>query len=411
MAKLNLTKRHINQDPKDQSFVQNPYALYAQMHEIRGPIFWENYDMWCLADFDDVDAILKDKRFARLPPLGLERPPMADHLKDFARAEKHSLLALEPPEHTRLRKLVNRAFNARQIATMENDIRLLANECIDTFIDQRSAELLNAYATSIPVTVIAQLLGVPKCDCEQLLSWSHDMVRMYTLTQSHEDELKANRAALEFQDYLRLLIMEKRATPKDDLISHMLAEAQLGSKNEVTSQLLDEEIISISILLLNAGHEATVHQFGNTIKTLLENNCDTNQLLGSTDAANATVVEAMRYDAPLHLFTRYAQTGVDLGHGVQLERGEEIALLLGAANRDPNKFANASSFLPKRTDANHVSLGAGVHFCIGAALAKLELRVGLQTLFERIPDLTFSKPPMYQNSYHFHGLEALQLEW
>ena len=405
MATSKLTQRHIKQDPRDPSFVQNPYALYDKMHAIDGAVFWENYNMWCLAGFDEVDSTLKDKRFARLPPAGHERPPLADHLDDFTRSEKHSLLALEPPEHTRLRKLVNRAFISRQVAGMEDGIRELANECIDTFIDKRSVDLLTAYATTIPVTVIARLLGVPECDKGLLLSWSNDMVRVYTMTQTHEDELRANYAAREFQNYLADLVNEKRRRPGDDLISHMV------TISNDKRHLLDEEIISISILLLNAGHEATVHQFGNTIKTLLELGCDTNSLLGTQAAADATVAEALRYDAPLHLFTRYAQEDVTLGGDVLVHQGEEIGLLLGAANRDPKRFHDAGAFKPDRVDGNHVSFGAGLHFCIGATLAKLELRVGLQTLFERIPELRLSGDPLYQDKYHFHGLEALHLEW
>ncbi len=405
MSNPKLTQRHIKQDPKEPSFVQNPYALYAGMHAIDGAVFWENYNMWCLTGFDDVSSALKDKRFARLPPAGHARPPMADHLSDFAQSEQHSLLSLEPPEHTRLRKLVNRAFISRQVAKMEDDIRALAHECIDTFIDDRSVELLSAYATTIPITVIARLLGVPDNDKVQLLSWSHDMVRVYTMTQSHEQELQANRAAREFQDYLSELLREKRRQPGEDLISHMLSIS--GEKNH----LLDEEIISISILLLNAGHEATVHQFGNTVKTLLELRCDTKTLLGTQVSADATVAEALRYDAPLHLFTRYAQEDITLGHDVQLHQGDEVGLLLAAANRDPKRFVDADTFKPGREDGNHVSFGAGLHFCIGAKLANLELRVGLQTLFGRIPDLQLSAHPIYQDKYHFHGLEALYLEW
>ena len=134
-------------------------------------------------------------------------------------------------------------------------------------------------------------------------------------------------------------------------------------------------------------------------------------MLGSQQAADATVAEALRYDAPLHLFTRYAQEDVSLGHDVQLSRGEEIGLLLGAANRDPKQFFDAGSFVPGRADGNHVSFGAGLHFCIGAALANLELRVALQTLFERIPELKLSGNPVYQDTYHFRGLEALYVEW
>ena len=396
----------IYQDPKQSTFVQNPYSLYRELHISGHPVFWENYGFWCLPDFESVNRALRDKRFARLPPVGFENPPMPDHLNDFAAAEKYSLLALEPPEHSHIRKAVNHAFISRNVGKMSESIEALANSLIDRIEQKKTAELLSSYARPIPVAIITRLLGVPESDGEQLVAWSHAMVRVYTLLQSTADEHAANLAARDFQRYLQTIMNSKRQSPGDDLISILLADQTLN----------EAQIISIAILLLNAGHEATVHQLGNAIKTLLKqyplNNRDALlSLLRDDRSADALVGECMRFDAPLHLFTRFAQTPVTLDNGITLKAGEQVGLLLASANRCPHKFQQANTFLPLRNDAAHLSLGAGIHYCVGAHLARLELRIGLQVLFDRLPKLSLAAEPQYQDTYHFHGLEELQVNW
>jgi len=394
-----------NQAPNDPAFYNDPYTLYRELHTRQGPIFWQNYDFWCLAGFDAVNATLKDRRFARLPPPGTPRTTPPKHLEQFHLVEQHSLLQLEPPEHTRLRKRVNRAFVARQIDSMASDIEALVNNCIDRFIDDRECNLLTSLATPVPVTVIAKLLGVPEHYQEDLLGWSHAMVKVYTMTQNHSDELLANKSAAEFHHCLVELIKQRRVNPKDDLLSH------LASSEDPDTQLSDNEIVSVAILLLNAGHEATVHQFGNLVYGLLVNHCAPRGGFEDINTAKKVVNEGLRHDAPLHLFLRYAQCDVDLGKGVTLKRGEQVALLLGAANRDPHRFEQAHKFWPERPDGAHVSLGGGIHFCIGATLAALELRILVDTLFKRIPELTLARQPSYKNLFHFHGLEELPVQW
>ena len=403
-------KKHLRQDPKALDFVQDPYRLYRQLHTSGTPVFWEDYGFWCLSSFESVNAVLRDRRFARLPPAGHERPNMAAHLADFALAEQHSLLCLEPPEHTALRKTVNRAFAGRQVNQMAGAIRALAHRQIDTMMESEPCDLLSHYATPIPVTVITQLLGVPENAGPQLIKWSHDMVRVYTMTQTYEEELAANAAAKAFQQYLQQIIHEKRQKPGDDLLSQLLLT------HEGEHSLTDHEIISISILLLNAGHEATVHQLGNAIKTLLRTYPTSHRnelftLLADDAQCDALVTECLRFAAPLHMFTRYAQETLTLPDGTQIDAGEELGLLLAAANRCPVRFVEPDTFNPTRTDAGHVSLGAGLHFCVGAQLAKLELRIALQVLFERLPMLQLVDKPHYQNAYHFHGLQRLQVTW
>ena len=400
-----IDERTFCQPPHDLTFFNNPYSLYKTLHERGGPVFWKDYGFWCLTEFNAVNAALKDQRFARLPPPCIKIPDSPAHMQDFAQVERHSLLQLEPPSHTRLRKRVTRAFVARQIDAMADSIESLVNVHIDQFIDQRQCDLLTALATPVPVTVIAQLLGVPLEFKDQLLRWSHDMVRVYTMTQSHSHEITANNSAAEFRECLLRLIQQKRAKPEGDLLS------LLASDEDPDTLLTNDEIVSVAVLLLNAGHEATVHQFGNLVYGLIQNQCAPRGGFANSDEGKLTVDEGLRHDAPLHLFLRYAQTDVQLASDVVLRAGEQVALLLGAANRDPKRFELPDTFWPGRPDGAHVSLGAGIHFCIGAALTRLELRILTDTLFTRLPELQLAQTPHYRNLYHFHGLEQLQVKW
>ncbi|ASJ75031.1 cytochrome P450 [Granulosicoccus antarcticus] len=404
-------KNTIRQDPRQPEFVQNPYSLYQQMHDMAGPVFWEDYGFWCLADFASVNAVLRDRRFARLPPPDQPLAPLPEHMAEFSAAEKHSLLALEPPDHTRLRKRVNRAFVNRQVELMTADIEASANRRIDAFEQDGNVELLSSYATPIPLSVITQLLGVPDSAGDRLIDWSHAMVKVYTLTQTPEEERQANQAAGEFRAFLRTVITDKRSQPGEDLLSHLIAPDPKGET------LSDDEIISVAILLLNAGHEATVHQLGNAVHTLTRQyplgkpRQALLQLLADPASADAVVNECMRFDAPLHLFMRFAQETIELSADVTLQAGDQVGLLLGAANRCPQRFSQADTFMPLRQDAGNLSLGAGIHFCIGAPLARLELRIALQVLFSRLPTLITTGTHEYLDAYHFHGLRQLELSW
>ena len=399
----------VQQDPRDTFFISNPYSQYEKWHSRGEPIFWSDYGFWCLFNFDEVNRTLRDRRFARLPPASIPRPPTASHMHDFAAAEEYSLLALEPPQHTRLRKLVNRAFVSRQIDRMESVIAAMAHDCIDIFEANSQIEILQYFATPIPLNVITRLLGVPESAGASLVAWSHAMVRVNTKKQTYEEEIIANRAAADFRSFLFELIEVKRAQPGDDLLSHLLAlhDEQLISK---------EEIASVTILLLNAGHEATVHQLGNAIYLLLKHYAgdrrrELTDALADNEKADCLVAECLRFAAPLHLFTRFAQEPVTLDNGVELAAGAELGLLLAAANRCPQKFQYPDKFIPGRPDAAHLSLGAGIHYCVGAHLSKLELRIALQVLFQRLPTLALAEEPQYQDAFHFHGLESLQVHW
>jgi unspecific monooxygenase len=222
---------------------------------------------------------------------------------------------------------------------------------------------------------------------------------------TRETELDANQASIEFMNYVRSVIAERKKQPREDLLTHMLTAEVEGEK------LTEEEVISTTILLLNAGHEATVHTTGNGVKAILESGLDTKALFADAKQTEATVEECIRYDAPLHMFTRYALQDVTLENGLSFKQGETIGLMLAAANRDPLRFGHANTFDPFRTDGQNVSFGAGIHFCIGAPLARIEMQVAMKTLFDRLPGLRLATEPQYKNIYHFHGLERLDVAW
>jgi cytochrome P450 len=396
--------------PRDSAFYQDPYSFYRDVHSVSPTFFWEEYGHWCFAGFREVKALLRDKRFGRQilhvatrEQLGLPAP--MPHLAAFDLAEKHSLLNLEPPAHTRLRTLVNRAFVSRHVEQLRPRIERLANELIDAFAGDGRAELIKAYAAPIPAIVIAEMIGLPAAMASQLVSWSNRMVTMYMFGVTRETELDANQASAEFMDYLRSVVAERRRRPRQDLLTHMITAEVDGEK------LGDDEIMSTSILLLNAGHEATVHTSGNAVKSILESGIDPKRLFAGADQTAATVEECIRYDAPLHMFTRYALVDLETAGGRRLKLGDTIGLMLGAANRDPDCFADPDRFDPFRSDGANVSFGAGIHFCIGAPLARIELQVALKVLFERLPELALAARPKYGDSYHFHGLERLDVRF
>jgi cytochrome P450 len=396
--KLDSNTRTVNLDPRDPTFVQNTYAAY-DMIRAQCPVFkWEQYGHWCFARYDDVSALLRDRRFGRqilhvATREELGWPDVPEHIKPFAEHEKHSLLELEPPVHTRLRGLVNRAFLSRHVERLRPKLLGLCNDLIDGFEAEHEVDLLSAYATPIPVTLICELLGAPVEMATQFLGWSHDHVAMYMARRDRKIEDKAVSSVIAFSDYMRNLIRERRKNPGEDLLSELIRASDGQGK------LSEDELVTTAILLLNAGHEATVHSLGNGIKAMLENGIN-----GPITAGH--VEEVLRYDAPLHMFTRYALEDLEY-NGLHLKKGEVVGLMLGAANHDPARFESPNTFDPTRQSNTHTSFGAGIHFCVGAPLARLEMEVGLQVLWQRLPKLRLTTQPRYRDAYHFHGLEKL----
>jgi cytochrome P450 len=399
----------VHLDPKDPAFYNNPYPYYQLLRDQAPVFYWRDFDLWCFTRHADVEAILRDRRFGRQishlanrEELGL--PEERQDLQPFYHVDRNGMLDMEPPAHTRLRGLVQKAFMARQIERLRPRIAELSHQLINQIETQGSCDLLHAFATPIPVLVIAEILGVPTVMSGQFLEWSHAMVKMYQLGRTPDQERAAVRAAQEFVEYLRSYVTERRNKPQDDLITKLIEVQVAGEK------LTEEELISNCILLLNAGHEATVNVIGNGVLALLNHPDQLARFRRQPELISVAVEELLRYDTPLHLFKRWVLEDLEI-NDQKLQFGSEVAVLLGAANHDPSVFSEPEKLDITREKNPHVSFGAGIHYCLGAPLARLELQTSLPILFERLPELHLTAPPQYLNSYHFHGLEALQVAW
>ena len=310
--------------------------------------------MACATTYAAVNALLRDRRFGREIPAD-KRTPIPDHLAPFYAVEAHSMLELESPRHPRLRGLVMRAFTSRRIAGLGPEIETLCHELIDAF-PVGEVDLLPAFAQKLPVIVICRLLGVPEDMADTLLRWSNAMVTMYQARRTRADEDAAAAATAAFADFMRGYVDERRARPADDLITSLIAAEEDGEK------LSTEELISTCILLLNAGHEATVHTLGNGVKALLER--DLNGAVQNTNNIEQITEEILRHDPPLHMFTRWAYEDVEAA-GHSFREGDEVGLLLGSANHDAAIWPDADRFDITRPIRPNAAFGAGAHFCVG----------------------------------------------
>ena len=396
----------VSLSPRDAGFVQDPYPFYAEWRASSPVFHWKELGHWCFAAYEDVNALLRDRRFGRQilhlatrEELGWPETP--EHLAPFYKFEEHSLLEIEPPVHTRLRGFINPSFLPRQIERLRPDVERLANELIDRFAGQKSTNLITSFAEPVPVMVIARFLGVPDDMAPQILDWSHDMVAMYQARRDRAAEDRAVAATIAFSAYMRGLLAERRSAPADDFLSQLLT-----ARDDDGTTLTDDELVTTAILLLNAGHEATVHSLGNGVQSLLRHGKAASFLADPVRCSE----EMLRFDTPLHMFKRYALEDLEY-RGLKLRRGDQVGLLLASANRDEAKFPSASDFLPARTPNQHVSFGAGIHFCVGAPLARLEMQTALRVLFERLPDLQLEGTARYRDTWHFHALESLPVRW
>jgi cytochrome P450 len=395
-------------DPCDPAFVRDPYPFYAAMRELGRVFAWRQLGHRCVARYDDVNTLLRDRRFGRqilhvATRAELGWPEPAAHLAPFHDFERHSLLELEPPRHTRLRGFVNAAFLPRRVEQAAASVERLARHLVDGFVARGACDVVADYAAPLAVGVIAEFLGVPRDRGPQLLGWSHDMVAIYQARRDRTIEERTVVATREFSAFMREIVAVRRREPRDDFLSHLV------TATDGTGQgLSDDEITTMGILLLNAGHEATVHALGNGVRAILDH------VPAPADAVVADpaghVEEMLRFDPPLHMFTRYALEDVEVA-GERFQKGDVIGLLLGSANRDPARFAQPDRFDACRSPNPHVGFGAGIHACVGAPLARLEMQVALRVLFERLPDLAIEEPPRVKDAWHFRGVESLRVAW
>jgi pimeloyl-[acyl-carrier protein] synthase len=313
------------------------------------------------------------------------------------------MLFRDPPDHTRLRGLVNKAFTPRMVERLAPRIRKLAEELLDARAARGGMDAIADFAAPLPLLVIAELLGVPTEDRERLKRWSDDLAIMLDGTVALQFLGSAVQAAVEFDGYLRQRIAERRRAPRDDLLSELVAAQERGEA------LSEDEIVGSTILLLGAGHETTTNLIGNGILCLLRHPEQLARLRGDAGLLPSAVEEFLRYESPVQATSRiFPRDEVEVG-GVAIPKGEEIGLFLGAANRDPEVFPDPERFDVGRRDNRHLSFGLGIHFCLGAGLARLEGRVAFEALLERAPGLRAAEEsePVWRPGFLFRGVEAL----
>jgi cytochrome P450 len=392
-------------DPLSPEFKRDPYPVYAVLRE-ETPIFYhDTMRFWFVSRHEDVSALLRDRRFGRSIEHIMSReeaglPPRNPAYASFHKLGAHSMFDKEPPDHTRLRSLVHKVFTPRRVELLRGKIEAISNDLIDRALPKGRMDLLEDFAVPIPVTVIAELLGISESDRHHLRPWSNDIVALYELNHTPEQAARAIAAAEEFSDYLRNLARLRKREPQDDLIT------ALATVEEAGDVLTEDELISTCVLLLNAGHEATVNVVGNGMLALFKNPQQFHLLRDQPEHLATAIEELMRYDTPLQLFRRWVLEDV-IYKGVAFKRGQEIALLFGAANRDPLVFAQPDQLDITRKENPHISFSLGIHYCLGAPLARLELQTALSTLLRRLPNLRLEVEPEYRDGYVIRGLKDL----
>ncbi|KUM79450.1 cytochrome P450 [Streptomyces sp. ISL-22] len=395
-------------DPWDPAFLADPYPAYAELRA-RGRVhYFEPTDQWLVPHHADVSALLRDRRLGRTyqhrfthEEFGRTAPP-PEH-EPFHVLNDHGMLDLEPPDHTRIRRLVSKAFTPRTVERLKPYVRGLAGDLVSALVEKGGGDLLTDVAEPLPVAVIAEMLGIPESDRAQLRPWSADICGMYELNPSQETAAKAVRASVEFSEYLLELIAARREEPGDDLISGLIAAYDEGDR------LTEQEMISTAVLLLNAGHEATVNATVNGWWALFRNPDQLAALRADHSLVPSAIEELMRYDTPLQLFERWVLDEIEID-GTTIPRGAEIAMLFGSANHDPEVFTDPDRLDLTREENPHISFSAGIHYCIGAPLARIELAASMTALLEQAPTLRLAVEPERKPNFVIRGLEGLRVE-
>ena len=393
--------------PARPAFIADPYPALAELRAA-GPIhFHEPTRLWLVTRHADVNALLRDRRFGRTylhvaSHADLGRAPEPAWQNPFWDVVRDGMLDREPPDHTRLRSLVSKAFTPRTVENLRGHIQRIVDALLDRALASAEFDLLADFAEPLPVAVIAELLGIPESDRAPLRPWSADMCLMYELNAPEESARRAVKASEEFAAYLRGLLRERRSHPGDDLLSTLAQVAEAGDK------LTEDEVIGTAVLLLNAGHEASVNGAGNGWWALFRNPDQLAWLRADPSRVPRAVEELLRYDTPLPLFERWVLEDCEVCE-VRLPRGAELGLLFASANRDPAAFTNPDALDLARDPNPHLSFGAGIHFCLGAPLARLELQIAFATLLRRAPALQMAAEPDWKPTFVLRGLRELRV--
>jgi cytochrome P450 len=399
--------RELPFDLADEGFIADPYPGLNALREAASLVHDERLGRWFVTRHADVRACLRDKRLGRnFRHVGSDAEfhaePLDPRWAEFWASERWSLLWLEPPEHTRIRKLVAAAFTPRAVESMREPAARLARSLLEDLGD--SFDLLYDYAQPYSIALICELLGVPTDRHRDLLDWSHAIVKMYEFDTTEAQAVAANRAAADFRAYVQGLIEQRRADPREDMVSGLVQARVDGER------LSDDQIVSTVVVLLNAGHEATVNTVGNGFRALAAHPDEWRRLVSGEVGATQAIEELIRWDPPLQLFERWVlEDGVEVG-GIPVPRGEKLALLFGSANRDPRIFVDADRLDIARTNAaEHIGFGGGIHVCIGAPLARIELAASFDALAQVRPTLHLVEQPERVPAFVIRGFQSVQV--
>ncbi|MGZ3450276.1 MAG: cytochrome P450 [Polyangiales bacterium] len=397
--------------PEDPAFVADPYSAYASLRGAGRVLHDRATDRWLVPHHRDVVALLRDKRLGRsylhvATHAEMGRPEDPPELAPFWKLIRAGILDMEPPDHTRVRRLIVRAFTPKRVEELRPAVERIVDRLLDAVSGSGEFDLLPTVAEPLPVEVIAEMLGVPEPDRHLLRPWSADICKMFELAPSKDDERVSVRACEAFSVYLRDLSRLRRNDPRDDLISALTQVA------DVEGKLTEDELIGTCVLLLNAGHEATVNVTGNGWWSLFRNPSELARLRADPALLPTAIEELMRFDTPLQMFERWVLEDLAVGE-VVVPRGAELGLLFGSANRDPAVFVDPDRLDVGRAPNPHVSFGEGIHYCLGAPLARIELETSFGSVLRRFPRMELvAEPrhlPRWKPGYVIRGLESLRV--
>jgi cytochrome P450 len=401
----------VDYDPRRPEVIANPFPIFAELRE-RDPVHWsEALGGWVLTRYRDVRQVLNDPRFSA------DRiTPFRDHLQPDARAQVAELLRSlgqwavfnDPPTHTRRRALLNKAFTPRAVMALRPLIERIVAHLISRMAARGETDLIAAFAYPLPASVIAGMIGVPIEDLERFKIWSDEIAAFVGSALATPDKReRGERGAREMSAYFRAIIADHRKQPKDDILSALLAVEESGSG------FSEDELVASCILLLFAGHETTTNLIGNGMLALLRHADALAALRRDRALAASAVEEMLRYDGPTQAMTRIALEDVRLDDASPvIGTGDRVFALLNAANRDPQVFTDPERFDVARGDTRHISFGFGIHFCLGAPLARLEGQIAVAALVERLPDLALvTETPEWSDSFVLRGVKALPVRF
>lgn len=389
-------------------FRQDPYPMYARMRR-EHPVYRSSRGIWYLTRYADVDAALRDVRLSKDRERMRRWYAQCNGTDAVGRLQERlgrSMLHADPPDHTRLRKPVSKAFTARQVDGLRPRIEEIADELLGVALAVGpTMDVITALAYPLSITVICELLGVPLSDRARIRAWSRQLVNQSEVVHTVETIQRIERAVEEFAEYLTNLARKRRAEPVDDLMSALVAVQDCGDR------FTDDELISTCFLLLVAGHETTINLVGNSMLALLRHPGQLRRLRQDPALIRSAIEELLRYDGTVQITTRIVKGEVEIG-GQTLSDGEAVFPVLGAANRDPDRFADPDRLDLGRIDNRHLSLSNGPHFCLGAPLARLEGEIAIGTLVRRLPRLRLDTDTLeWRPSPGLRGLEALPVAY